>query len=109
MQVTLQYQHIIYHKPLQQLHTYKLPHTTAQVTTLLITEIKRDIYRRKIQHPPTTIERVQLIRHSFHLNSILKKVQEYLTYLSPYIWKNDIAALDSARQKLTQRIMSESE
>ncbi len=55
IQVTLQYQHIIYHKPLQQLRTYKLPCTAAQVTTLLITEIKRDIYRRKIQHPPTTV------------------------------------------------------
>ncbi len=109
MQVTLQYQHIIYHKPLQQLRTYKLPRTTAQVTTLLITEIKRDIYRRKIQHPPTTIRRVLKIRRSSHLSSTVKKVQEYLTYLSPYFWKNNIAALDSARQKLTQRIMSESE
>ena len=52
IQVTLQYQHIIYHKPLQQLRTYKLPRTTAQVTTSLIAEIILDIYRRKIQHLP---------------------------------------------------------
>ncbi len=109
IQVTLQHQHIIYHKPLQQLRTYRLPRTTAQVTTLLIAEIKRDIYRRKIQNPPPTIGTVQMIRRLSHLNSMLKKVQEYITYLSPYIWKNDIAALDSTRQKLAQRLILESE
>lgn len=102
IKVTLTYLNIIYHKQIPQIRAYHLSSNSVQVTNLLIAEVKRDIYRRRTQHPPSNIGRVLELRRMVHISSVIKKTIQYLTYLSPYIWKNDIAALGSALHELTQ-------
>jgi len=66
----------------------------------IVMEIKRDIYHRKVANTQSTIEMVPALNRAMHLVHLLKKIKSYLQYISTFIWKDAIMAIQHTLNSL---------
>jgi len=98
------YRTIIYNEEIENLKKY-VPNTTIRkFIQILVHEIRRDIYYRKVNHPPAQVGEVNEIRRRAHLISTIKKTKDYLEYLGTKKWTEGIAAANSLMQLLVDQI-----
>ncbi len=88
--VRLTYRNIIYHEPIAELKTYKATPATHKVLLLLICEIKRDLYYRRVSAMTEnqTEQKVVIssLKRRFILYATVQKVISYLEYLGTATW-----------------------
>ena len=98
------YKAIIFNEEIENLKKYVPNMTIRKFIQILVHEIRRDIYYRKVNHPPAQVGEVNEIRRRAHLISTIKKTKDYLEYLGTKKWMEGIAAANSLMQLLIDQI-----
>ena len=77
----------------------KLPSKTVRkFVQILIHEVRRDIYFRKVNHIPNNNAVVLQIRRKAHLISVIDKLHSYFSYLGVTKWAQAIQCVDILKQ-----------
>jgi len=92
-QITVDYKTIFYNKESADIQRKIKDKQKMKILELLVQEVKRDIYRKRNKCSDIKKEEVHEIRRWAHLNQNVKKVKQYLQYLSEAKWKNSIGML----------------
>ena len=95
---------IIYNTEIPALPVHIASKTVRRMIQLLVHEIRRDIYYRKINLMPTHNGPVHFVRRAAHLLSVFKKVTSFLNYCSETKWAPAVAALDDFAEILRHHI-----
>ncbi len=59
-----------------QIRTYWLPNNAVQVTQLLNAEVKCDIYKKRIQLPPSDKGKVLEMKRIAYISSVIRKIKQ---------------------------------
>ena len=82
---------IIFNQEMDNLKRYVPNITIRKFIQILVHEIGREIYYRKVNHPPNQMGEVNVIQRRAHLMATIKKTKEYLEYLGTKKWEEGIA------------------
>ena len=89
-EIRITYRNITFNEEIKNLNQRLPSKSTRKFIQLLIHEICRDIYYRKINHTPNNNQEVSHIRRKAHLIIVLEKTISYLEYLGPAKWTQAI-------------------
>ena len=102
-EIRITYRNIIFNEEIKNLNR-RLPFKSIRkFIQLIIHEIRRDIYFRKINHTPNNNLEVSPIRRKAHLIIVLEKTISYLEYLGLAKWTQ---AIDCAK-KIKENIQND--
>ena len=99
-EIRITYRNIIFNEEIKNIHR-KLPSKNIRkFLQLLIHELRRDIYFRKINHVPNNFEEVMGIRRKAHLKSVLEKIISYLEYIGLAKWSKTIECARKIKENI---------
>jgi len=98
--INLTYRNILYHEIPYGVSNGRPTRRERDLYLLIVMEIKRDIYYRKVANTPSTIGMVPALNRAMHLVHLLKKIKSYLQYISAHIWKDAIMAIQHSLNSL---------
>ena len=97
-ELRITYRSIVFNQEITNIHR-KLPSKTARkFVQILIHEVRRDIYFRKVNHTPNNNAIVLQIRRKAHLISVIDKLHSYFSYLGATKWAQAIQCADILKQ-----------
>jgi hypothetical protein len=88
------FNNIFYNKEISNLKQYTSNVQISKTVKILIHETRRDIYAKRVAHPPSDPGPVFPIRIIAHTKSVLKKIKAFLAYTSISIWHEAILFLE---------------
>jgi len=105
--IQLTYLTVIYNKELQNIGMYIKDKNIRKIVMLLVFELRRNIYFHRSNS--TAINRIPVLefRRIAHFDSVIKKLDIYLEYLSGLKWKSAREFLKDIRKILLDKISEE--